>query len=220
MNMNKIGVALLAALAVMMIGAGAAQAAKFTPAKTPALINGSQNASNGTVFGFEDEKTASCETTGFAGEMTEASENLTVSSGYTNCTAFGFSEATISPNGCNFILHPGSGSSDSYTGTFDISCTESNKIVIVGGNCEVKIPAQNGLSAVKYSNLTASNPDEVEATFEVKTASGFTYEKTKDGSGCPLTGTGTKTTSGSLSGATSIKAGEKEGLGQFDFDIK
>lgn len=207
MKKSKFGLAVLAAFAVMAVSASGAQATNFTAASYTALISGEQSAASSTSFGFEDSTTAKCVTIGLAGELTAASSSLTLSPGYTECTAFGFAEATISPNECTFILKASSGSVDTFSGTGEIKCPEGKKIVVVGGTCETKIGSQS-LGTVSYKVNTAATPDEIEATLSSTTVS---YEKSKDGSGCPLTGTGSKTT-GTFSGTVKLKAGKKEGL--------
>jgi len=227
MNTSKIGRALLAALAVLMVGAGSAQAASFSAAEYPAFISGEQfgpagtgggGGTGSTILGFESALMAECETIGFAGLMTEATGGLSVSSGYNGCAAFG-SEATVESGGCEFVLHPGSGSGDEFTGSFDISCPGEEKIVVAGGNCEIQIGAQNGLGPVVYKNVTAAEPDEVEASFQMTGAAGFAYTKSKDGSGCPLAGTGAKA-DGVIVGAARIKAGNIETLEPIGFGVE
>lgn len=228
MKRSKIGRALLAAFAVLMIGAGSAQAASFTAAEYPAFISGEQTGLAGTggeggtgatIFGFESALMAECASAGFAGFQTEATGSLSLSSGYSGCVAFGSGGASVESNGCEFVLHPGSGSKDEFTGTFDISCPGESKIAVTGGNCEVQIGAQSGLGPVAYDNLTAATPDEVEASFLMSGGAGFAYTKTKDGSGCPLAGTGAKT-DGVIVGAAKIRAGNIETLEPISFGIQ
>lgn len=208
MKKSKFAVAVLAAFAFMAVSASGAQAINWTAASYNALISGEQSSPSSTSFGFEDSTTAKCTTIGQAGKLTAASSSLSLTSGYTGCTAFGFAEATIAPETCSFVLKPTSGSGDSFSGTVDISCTESKKIIITGGNCEVKIGGQTGLGTVSFKTNTAATPDEIEATFSITT---LAYEKSKDGINCPLTGTGSKT-NGTLSGTIKLKAGKESDL--------
>ena len=207
MSKTRLGIAVLAALAAMSVGAGAAQAANFTAAEYPAFLSGEQASSGATDFGFESGQTGDCETLGFAGLITGATSGLELSPGYNECDAFG-TAATIEPNGCGIVLHPGSGSSDDFTGTFDIACPGSEKIVITANTCEVQIGSQTGLGPVSYDVLT-TGVDEVEASYGMQAASGFTYTKAKDGASCPLNGTGVKT-DGTLTGPTKVRAGNVE----------
>ncbi|HEX6666243.1 MAG TPA: hypothetical protein VF081_06575 [Solirubrobacterales bacterium] len=205
MKKSKFGVAMLAAFALMAVSASGAQATNWTAASYKALISGEQSSPSSTSFGFEDSTTAKCVKVGLAGELTAASSSLTLSPGYTECTAFGFSEATITPNECTFTLKATSGSVDTFSGSGEIKCPEGKKIVVVGGNCEVKIGAQS-IGTVSYKTVTASEPDEIEATLST---SAITYEKSKDGISCPLTGTGSKST-GTLTGTIKLKAGKED----------
>lgn len=229
MKISKLAAVLLAALAVLVTGASAAQAANFTAAEETAFISGEQTGPKGTgggggigstIFGFESSQMAECESAGFAGLLTEPTSSLAVSSGYNGCTAFGSAGATIASNGCEFVLHPGSGSVDEFTGTFDITCPGGEKMVVTGGNCEIQIGAQSGLGPVVYKNLTTAEPKKaVEAKFQMTGGSGFTYTKAKDGSGCPLSGTGNKT-DGVIVGAAMITAGSVETFEPIDLEIK
>lgn len=216
MSKSKLGAAVLVALAAMAVGAGAAQAATFEAAEYPAFVSGEQASPGATDFGFESGQIADCEIAGLAGVITEATSALEVSSGFNECDAFG-AAATIETSECSVVLHPGSGSGDKFTGTFDFACPTGNKITISGNTCEVEIGSQTGLGPVTYEIVTAATPDEVEAKFEMKAAAGFAYTKAKDGASCPLSGTGAKT-DGIVTGTMKLKAGDFE-LNPIDFGI-
>ena len=218
MSTTKLGLAILAALAITITGAASAQAAVFTAAEYPAFVSAEPASAGSPAFGFESGQTAECEFAGFGGEMSAATSGLSLSPGLGGCTAFG-AEASIEPNGCEFTFHPGSGSGDKFTGTFDITCPTGKKIVVTGNTCEVQIGAQTGLAGVVYEKLTAAEPHEVEAAFQVEAASGFTYTKAVDGASCPLAGTGVKT-DGSISGGLKVKAGNVETLEPIAFGIE
>lgn len=199
MRKNRFWVALVsvmtavAAIAASMVGAAAADSTVFTAAE-PAFVGGEQLEPGSAILAFEAGSTVSCEFGGVGGEMTEATSELNVGPGFGGCSAFGFAEGSFEANGCAFVLHPGSGSGDEFTGSFDIACPAGEKIVVKGGNCEVQIGSQTGLGPVSYDEVTAGEPAPyVEAGFEMEAASGFTYTKTLDGASCPLSGTGTKT---------------------------
>lgn len=218
MNTSKLVAAILASLASLAIGTGAAQAAVFTAAEYPAFIAAEPASAGSPTFGFESGQTAACEFAGFGGELTKASSELKLGPGLFGCTAFG-AAATVETNGCEFTMHPGTGSGDKFTGTFDITCPAEKKITVAAANCEVQIGAQTGLGPVAYERLTAAEPDEVLATFQLKAAAGFTYTKTVDGSGCSLVGTGVKT-DGVLSGGLKVRAGNSETLEPIAFGIE
>lgn len=209
----------LAAFAASMVSASAAQEAAFTAAEYPAFVSGGPTESDSIGLGFEGGQTADCEFAGFAGQITAATSALKVSPGFGGCTAFGSTEASIEANGCEFILHPGSGSGDEFTGTIDVACPPGEAITVKGGNCEVQIGSQTGLGPVGYDRETAAEPENVEASFAMKAASGFAYAKTLDGSGCPLAGTGAKT-DGVFTGATKITAGNTETFEPIAFGIE
>ena len=218
MNTSKLGVAVLTALAALTIGAASAQAAVFTAASYPAFVSAEPSAAGAPSFTFEGGKTAKCEIVGFGGGMTAATSNLNLGPGFNGCTNFG-AAGSIESNGCEFVFHPGTGSGDNFTGSFDVSCPAGKKIVVTGSTCEVQIGAQTGLGPVAYEKVTAATPDEVQATFQMKSTAGFTYTKAVDGASCPLSGTGVKT-DGVIGGGLNIKAGSTETLEPIAFGIE
>jgi len=222
MRKSILWVAASAAIVASMAGAAAAQAAVFKAAEYPAFISGGPTETSSMSLAFDGGLTASCAFTGFAGEIGEATSELRVSAGFAGCTAFGSSEGSIEANGCEFILHPGSGSGDEFTGTMDIACPPGEAITVKGGECEVRIGSQTGLGPVGYDELTAAEPeepDEVEASFEMNPASGFAYTKSLDGASCPLSGIGAKS-DGVFGGAMDLKAGNVETFETIDFGIE
>ncbi len=142
-------------IAVFAWGATAANAAEFKAEKYPAVLTGTQLGTgtgatpgeSATILSFEGQMTE-CGSGGFTGELTKASSQVSITQFGAGCTAFGFMSASLSWNGCNYRLNIGSGSGDSYSGTFDFVCPEGAKIAITSGNCEIQIGAQNGLSGV------------------------------------------------------------------------
>lgn len=217
MNMAKLGVAMLAALGALTIGASGAQAANFTAASYPAFLSAGPSGAGAPSFTFEGGKTAKCESVGFGGEITKATSELKLGPGFTGCTNFG-AAGTIVPNGCEFVFHPGSGSADKFTGTFDITCPVGKKIVLTGNTCEIQIGAQTGLSAVAYERITTA-PNEVQANFSMKSTAGFTYTKTADGASCGLAGLGTLA-DGVIGGGLKIQAGNPKTLELINFGIE
>jgi hypothetical protein len=216
MSKSKLGVAVLAAFAVMIAGAASAQAANFTAASYPAFVSGEPSVAGVPTFTFESGKTAQCETTGFAGEITAATANLKQELGVFGCTNFG-AEGVIETNGCTFIFHPGTGSADKFNGTFDISCPAGKSISVTGNTCTVTIPAQTGKGPIAYERVTTA-PNEVLATFQMKSAAGFSYTKAVDGASCPLSGTGAKT-DGVISGGIRFQAASTSTFEQINFGI-
>lgn len=186
---------------------GVAQAASFAVEKYPATVTGKQfgvtKTGEGTILGFEAGLMTECGTAGFTTELSGASSTLTAESSVIGCNAFGVT-AEVQNNGCEYVLHAGSGSEDAFTGTMDIVCPGGNAIVITGSTCEIQIGSQEGLGSVSYENATSAFPKpEVVANFEISGGGGFTYTKVKDGFLCPLSGTGVKT-GGVFAGALKI----------------
>ena len=214
-----------AAVATSMIAAAAAQATVFTvpSEKYPAFISGSPTESGPVTLSFEGGQTASCNTPSLAGAIFEATPELNLSPGFGGCTVFGSKEGSVEAGSCEFVFHPGSGSGDKFTGTFDIACPPEETIKVKGSECEVQIGSQTGLGTVVYNEVTENpeNPEEpakVEASFEMKATSGFAYTKTLDGGSCPLSGTGAKT-NGVFNGAMDLNAGTFE-FETIDFGIE
>lgn len=217
MSKTRFGVAVLAAFAVLAIGASAAQAAVFTAAEYPAFVVAEPASPGSPMFEFESGQTVACEFGGFAGEMTEATGELELGLGLGACVAFG-GEGSVEASGCGFVLDPEAGAGDEFTGSFDIACPPGESIVITGEGCEVKIGDQAGLGSVSYDAVTAAEPDEVEAGFAMEPKSGFTYTTTQAGGACPL-GLGVKT-DGVVLGGLKVRAGNTETLEPIDFGIE
>jgi hypothetical protein len=220
MRTTKLGVAMIAALvavAALTIGASGASAANFTAASYPAFTVAEPSSAGTPALTFEGGNKAVCESFGFGGKITAATSSLQLEPGINGCTDFG-AAGTVETNGCNFVLHPGTGSADNYTGNFDITCPSGKKIVVTGNTCEVQIGAQNGLGPIAYQRVTTA-PKAVEATFQLKSTAGFAYTKAVDGASCPLSGTGAKT-DGVISGGVTIKAASTTTFEPVNFGIE
>jgi hypothetical protein len=130
-------------------------------------------------------------------------DHFSVSSTYTKCKSFGFAEATVSSNGCKYIFRPTEKvSSDNFKAHMDISCPAGKAIEIVAATCAATIGAQSGLTSVDLVNNTGASPKDISITL---TVTKFAYTVTKDGFGCPFSGTGSKT-DGELSGGGTLTA--------------
>ncbi len=195
---RKFAVVAVAAFALIAAAAVPAQASTFNAEKYPATIEGSQVGQH--VFSVEDNLNVKCNRATFHGTLAEASSTMTITPTYTECVAFGFLNSTVNFNGCDYLFHAGEEvAADKHQGTVDITCPTENSIVIVAGTCETKIGAQTGLNSSNVENNT--EPLDATATGSL---TGITYSKAKDGFGCPLTGTGTKTDGGYAGTATAI----------------
>jgi hypothetical protein len=225
MKKSRFWVALIAAVsavsavAVSIAGSAAAEGTAFTAAEYPAFVSGEQSEPGSPILTLESGLTVSCEFGGVAGEITGSTSALGVDPGFGACAAFGVGEASFEADGCEFVFHPGSGSGDEFTGSFDIACPAGKKIAVKAGECEVQIGPQTGLGPVGYDEVTAAEPEEVEAGFEMEAASGFAYTKTLDGGSCPLSGTGTKT-DGVFDNGLKLRAGNTETLEPIAFGIE
>jgi hypothetical protein len=174
-NLKVLGVAVVAVLAMSAVIASAASATNFTASKYPTAATAT------SPLGNDDFKTeaGSVECAGhFAvAALSEPSETVQVTPTYTSCRAFGFLSATVTMDECVYIFHS--------NGTADVECPAGNEVTIVSSTCEVRIPTQTGLSSVVLQNALASISAQANIT-------GITYTVTKDGFGCPFSGTGTK----------------------------
>jgi hypothetical protein len=189
---------MLAAFALVAAFATTAQASTFTAEKYPATIEGTQVGQH--AFTVEDGLNIKCNRATFHGTLSEASTTITMAPTYTECVAFGFINSTVNFNGCTYLFHAGEEVAvDKHAGTVDIVCPAGGSIVIVAGTCETRIPPQTGLSTNNIENNTS--PLDATATGSL---TGVAYSKTKDGFGCPLTGTGSKTDGGYAGTATAI----------------
>lgn len=217
MRKTKLGVGILLAFAALTVGAAAAQAANFTAASYPAFVSGEPSAAGTPTFNFESSQTAKCLFTGFAGEITKASSGLTQELGVNECTNFG-AAGTIEMNECKFVFHATSGSVDKFSGNFDITCPAGKSITVSGNTCKVTIPAQTAKGPINYERVTTA-PNEVLATFAMKSTAGFSYTKAEDGAKCGLVGLGAKT-DGVISGGIRFQAADSATFTPINFGIE
>lgn len=203
-------------LTILALGVGADSAfagGGFAAEQLPATLKGTQEGK--AVFEGDGLK-VSCNGSTFSGQIpqgTEAAETASASPSYTSCTALG-QAATVTTTGCSYVLGAGTETAtDEFSGgKVDVSCSAGKSITIAGANCEATIGTQSGLSGVSYTNHTAASPK----NFSLKISlSGEKYTKTKDGVGCPFSGTGVKE-DGSLAQSSAISgfngAGVAEGV--------
>jgi hypothetical protein len=177
-NLKVLGLAVVAVLALTAVMASAASAASYTASAYPAIATGT-NTKGSEVFTTEGGK-VECDSH-FRGTLSAASSTLTVTPKYTSCEAFGFLEATVNMESCDYLFHATSTSST----TVDVVCP-SGSIKITAGTCKVEIKGQTGLSSVGTTN-SGSN------VIAKPNVSGIAYTVTQDGFLCPFGGTGNKT---------------------------
>jgi len=151
----------------------------------PAELSFGTNPADLPVIGVEGGD-LTCSTAG-GSELGSASGSLTLTPVFKECKFAGFSSATVSMNGCSYVVHAEEGTSD----TMDIACPSEKAITVTSGNCAMSIPAQTGLG--QLDARAANQPSEGFGVLELDLdISGLKYTKTNDGFLCPFNGTGTK----------------------------
>ena len=120
---------------------------------------------------------------------------------YKGCTAFG-AAATVTTTGCDYLFHIGAATAGGWHATTDVVCSTESVIKVVSGNCEVTIKPQTGLTTSELTN--AGTEAEMDLVLHTSIG-GIRYIVVKDGTGCPLGGTG-EFTKGDYSGTTTIRA--------------
>jgi hypothetical protein len=182
-----------------------AVASEFEAESYPVEVLGGQEGKH--VIGVEDKLAVECSVATFKGGLDIWTETEEVSPAYSECTAFGFF-ATVTTNGCTYVLHAGEELAEpgDFEGTMDVKCPTGKKIVITAGTCEIQVGGQEKLGKVEYDDLTEASPEEIRLSTSLAK---LKYSKTKDGFGCPLTGTGEKE-DGTYSGTSKISAKEEE----------
>lgn len=197
-------VALLALLLPSLAGANAFDAGGF-----PASIS-TEQVGGGPVLTVEAGK-VECEEVTMTGTLGEASETLALTPAFSECSAFGFLEATVNPEGCQFVLQAGAEiAANEFGGTAGISCPAGKAIKIapaVAINCEAQVGSQSGLSSMKYIDNTGSSPEDLTAQANL---GGIEYTVTKDSFFCPFNGTGEKS-GGQYSDTAVVDASTEEG---------
>lgn len=204
-----IGVAAMA-MVTALVGVApqsAAASAGFEAEVIPATIGGTQE---GNVIFVEDSLEVVCKASALTATIssgTEATETLTATPTYSECTSAG-NAMTVTTTGCTYALHAGTKVAESeFSGELDVSCSAEHSIKISGRNCESKIETQTKLSGLTETDHLEASP----ANFSLKIApTKIKYTKTKDGEGCPFAGTGTKE-NGTLTQTETEKGKDEEG---------
>jgi hypothetical protein len=201
----KLGVAIMAVLALTAVGASAAQAASsLDVGAAPAILEGAQVTTNKLSINNskgESLSTVKCTTATLSG--TSTSTNVTtqlVTPSYSGCTLGGLS-ATVPVNGCQYRLNS---TATAKTASADVVCPTGKTIEIIQGSCVLTVGSQTGLSSVVFGNEGSGTTASVLATLNVGNIA------ITGGSGCPanLVGTSNK---GVLTGTINVKAFKDEG---------
>lgn len=206
MKALKIGAALVAAMAMMAVTAGAASAAEYTAASYPVTVTGSQEGQHVfTVDGSEVKcTTAHFESPGNTGPTS----TLTVGAQYSGCTAFTLINATVNMNGCDYVFEAPGGSP--LSSAVQVVCPEGNQIEInvstILGSCEVRVGSQTPSGGNTYTNLGGK-------VHVATNVTGIKANVVKDTGICPLSGTGERTN------ATYVGNSIAEGVGGIGIDV-
>ncbi len=177
-KLKALGLAMVAVLAMSAVVASAASAAAgiFTSEKSPVTLTRSQEGTNEWSIGTGARK-VSCATASAQGTASNGATSLTLTPTYTGCTSTGGLGMTVTVNGCDFVLHPTTGTATSGTETMDVVCPVGKEITFdVYGNgehipanikCEYHIKAQTGVAAGTYKDIGAGTTQEITETLNV-----------------------------------------------------
>jgi hypothetical protein len=186
-KLKKLGVSLVAVLALSLVITSISAAAQFTSSSYPTTTKaeGTESYGYATVEGSSIE----CSSGSASATLSAASSTLTIVEGKASkCSAFGFAEGTVNSEGCAVLVHVTGGSGDTYTGTSDLLCPAGQSVKTVAGSCKTEVKPQTGSVTLELLNNTGGGYVEV----KLKT-SNVAYTVTQDGFLCPLNGTGNKT---------------------------
>jgi hypothetical protein len=199
-GLKTLGFALTALLATGALLAAGAQAG-FTASSYPVSISGSQTTTHKWTF---QGSSVECKSASLSGSLAANSEQLALTPSYSECTAFGFLNATVTVNTCNYLSTHGSSvdGQHKWKGSTHIVCTKAgDTMTIVAASCAVHIPPQTPtIATVDYEEETFGQ-DEIVKT---STVSGIHADITS-GFLCPLTEKSTDTT-GTYSGSSTLTA--------------
>ncbi len=177
-NLKALGLAVVAVLAMSAVVASAASAetGTVTAESYPAKLTSTQVGTNELSIGNGARK-VSCTTATVSGELTAATTTLTLTPTYTNCTSTGALPATVTLNGCDYLLHPTKVTATTGTGTVDVVCPAGKEITVdiysssehIPANikCEYHIKAATGYAAGEYHLIGAGTTREIQATLNV-----------------------------------------------------
>jgi hypothetical protein len=171
---------------------------QFTAAKYPVTVHGSGKVG---VFTFNTNGgKVECQNT-FHSVLNAASSTMKLAVTYTECKAFGFLSATVTPEGCEFVVHGTEKvTTDEYKAHLGFECPAGKSLKISVSNCAAEYKTQTGLTTVNLKDETAASPAK-DIKYDPKVTTGVKYTVTKDGFACPLTGTG-EYSDGSISGGS------------------
>ena len=182
-NLKTLGIVALAVLALSLIGASAASALNYTASSYPTTGKADSQVGNDVLT--TEAGALECKKH-FQGTLNGPSSTLTITPIITGCKAFGFLNATVTMNGCDYLFTEPTGTAPSFSAIVDVVCPVGKVIEISAGTCKVTIGPQGPLSSVAISNT--GTDVSVKATI-----TGIAYTVVADGFGCTYSGTGAKT---------------------------
>lgn len=177
-NLKALGLVIVAVLSLGAVVGSTASASEFTAS----VYSGGTTATASSFIGNDDFKTEAgsleCATHYHIGPLVGPAESVTVDVTYSGCKSFGFLNSAVHMNGCDYTFFT--------NGNVDLTCEAGEgPITITSATCELQIHGQKGLSKVDLS----SNGTDISMQM---TVTGTNYTVTKDGFGCPFSGTGAK----------------------------
>jgi hypothetical protein len=174
-------------VAVAIAPGGALANVQFQGTSYPLIVKA--ESAKGVLWMETEAGQVTCATT-FQGQLSGSNVELSLAPTYTGCTAFGFAEATVKPEGCVWKLSATEVvAEDEYAAHAELSCPAGQSLKVMAGSCAAEFKPQTGLTTVSLVNDLAASPDRIQFTPLV---SGLQYVVTSDGFGCAFNGTGTK----------------------------
>ena len=210
MNHPKIiGLALLAVFAMSALVTSSAWAAvEFKSESEPTVLTGNQETGTSDVFHVMLGNVA-CSGVTYVGEVEgTSSTDMTLVPSYSGCKAFGFINAPVDTNGCEFTFTAGSEVSGNFEGSLHIYCPANGSIAVTGPGCTITVGPQTPTGGtITYTNVGAGATSEI--TLDVALTE-IHYIEDESGGGC--TSAGKTTTDGTYTGKTIVKGENKSGV--------
>jgi hypothetical protein len=192
LNLKTFGLLLAAVATMSAVVSSASQASQYTCSSYRCLATGSNSPGNETLT--TPGGTVQCKshylveeegTTNGAGIQSPGASTVTVTPTYTGCSSFGFLNASISMNGCDYVFHAKARlATGQYNNEVTIACPAGKSITITSGTCVADVSAQGPLKSIETENL-ASGKLTVRPNI-----TGITMNVTTDGFGCPFPSAG------------------------------
>jgi hypothetical protein len=177
--------------AVFVLNAVLATAAvaegEYTASSYPTTVTGASPLGNTT---FNTEAGSMECFTHYEASLSETSFQLTAKATITECRAFGFLSGSVTMGSCDHLITtPVKSGADLWKAATHLKCTNpAQPIRVTASTCEATIGEQSPGGHITITNNTGGGDVTIQAN-----VSGINYTVTKDGFGCPFSGTGAKT---------------------------